>query len=121
MLIGLLAVTICAAALSANVKVNWSHVDTSNAVVGYAIYYGPSSKNYTNSIRVGYVTNAIIPDLPSNSVTYVSAASVGINNFETDLGNEIQAIPTSDTNVPPSIRPTMVKNFTITQITKSIY
>lgn len=69
----------------APVQLFWSpSVDTN--VVGYKVYYGPESGDYTNSIDVGYVTSVTL-DFPDNSVFYF--ALTAYDPFtEGDFSNE---------------------------------
>ena len=43
------------------------------SVTGYDIYYGGASQQFTNTVSVGAVTNAVVPDLVENT-TYFFAA-----------------------------------------------
>src|SRR6516162_10209636 len=45
------------------------------SVVGYTIYYGGASHQYTNSVAVGNVTNATIPGLAANTPYFFSATA----------------------------------------------
>ena len=108
---------VAAVVLPADVKIGWNHTGTTNEVVGYSIYYGPSSRNYTNQVLLGYVTNTIISNLPPNTPLFFSGTSLGSNNTETAFGNEIQSNPVTPTNQLPSA----VKDFRITKVTQTIY
>ena len=103
--------------LPADVKIGWNHMGTLDEIVGYSIYYGPSSKNYTNHITTGYVTNTVISNLPPNTPSFFSGTTLGHPNLETEFGNEIQFNP-----MPPiNALPTMVKDFRLTKVEKTIY
>jgi len=113
----MLVIATCIVVLSSNVKVNWTHGGESNTVSGYNIYYGSSSKNYTNVTKTGYVTNTVISNLSSNSTFYFSGTTLGFNNLETDFGNEVKIITVSKTNTLPGA----VKDFVITKVVRTIY
>jgi hypothetical protein len=100
------------AVFSSDVKVTWTPIDTTNNVAGYGIYYGPSSRNYTNSITTGYVTSLIVSNLPPNTTLFFSGVTYGYNGLQTDFGNEVQVTTLSTTNGLPSA----VKDFTITKV-----
>jgi hypothetical protein len=101
-----------------DVNIGWNHTGTPEEVVGYSIYYGPSSRTYTNYVSFGYVTNATISNLPPNSVIFFSGISHGPYNTETGFGNEIQSSPAP---TPTNQLPSAVKDFVVTSIIKTIY
>jgi hypothetical protein len=105
------------AVLSSDIDLKWTHGGHSNTVAGYVIHYGPSSKNYTNSISTGFVTNAVVSNLPPNTTLFFSGATVGFDGLHTDLGNEISITTATPTNQ----RPSAVKDFTLTRVDKTIY
>jgi fibronectin type 3 domain-containing protein len=79
---------------AASVSLSWSpSIDPT--VVGYKIYYGVASGDYTNSIDVGNVTNVVITNLADNTTYYFAATSYDINDVESVFSNEI-VLTTSD-------------------------
>ena len=58
----------------------------STNVIGYNIYYGAASHNYTNKVFIN-ITNCFIP-LGAGQY-YFAATSVGLSNNESWFGNEI--------------------------------
>jgi len=112
----IVAVFMAAGVMSSDVTVTWDHGGDSNTVAGYHMYYGPSSRNYTNYVATGYVTNAVISNLPLNS--FVSGTTIGFDNLETDYGNEVQY-----TNTIPVTNglPSAVKDFQLTRMEQHIY
>jgi hypothetical protein len=58
-----------------------------NDLVGYKIYYGPSSNNYTQSIDVGISTGAVISGLSAGSWCFATTAYDDAGN-ESDYSNE---------------------------------
>ena len=58
------------------------------SVVAYKVYYGPTSRGYTNSIQVGNVTNASIVGLVEGSTYYFGATALDGSGFESDFSNE---------------------------------
>ena len=58
-------------------------------VVGYHLYYGAASGNYTNSILTGNATTAIVPGLASGVTCYFAVTAVGADGQESDFSNEV--------------------------------
>ena len=98
--------------MSSDVIVMWDHAGNTNTISGYHIFYGPASRTYTNSVMVGYITNAIITNIPNNVTIYYSGKTVAPDGEETDFGNELQFIAVSSTNSLPS----QVKDFRLTKM-----
>jgi hypothetical protein len=120
--IGLLIITVCVTTvISSDVTVSWKHGGTTNTVVGYNIYYGNSTRNYTNFITTGYVTNVVISNLPPNTTFYFAGTTIGVSNSETQIGNELQFVTTSDTISNTNKLPSEVKNFTLTKVVQTTY
>lgn len=84
-------------------------------VVGYRVYFGGASGDYTNSANVGNVTNATFNNLPDGSTYYFAAASYTSQGFESDYSNEIlHIVPTANTsNQPPTLN--AISNVTINE------
>lgn len=83
---------VAATAPLTNAKLTWNR-STSSEVVGYRIYYGVASGNYTNSVVVGNVTNHTISNLV-NGVTYFFASKAYIaNGNESSFSNEALFVP----------------------------
>ncbi len=62
-------------------------------VVGYRIYYGLSSRQYTNSIYVGNLTAGTVPGL-SNGVPYFFAmTALDATGLESDYSSEVAVTP----------------------------
>jgi hypothetical protein len=61
--------------------------DTS--VVGYALYYGTSSRTYPNRVDVGSVTNATISGLQEGVVYYFVATAYNVASLESIPSNEV--------------------------------
>ena len=103
LLIGLfLSAAIPAAAQ--NVTLAWSP-STNRDVVGYNVYFGSASRNYTNSVDVGNVTSATITGLVSGVTYYFAATTYDAAGNQSPYSSEIvYLVPTSGvTNPPPDI------------------
>ena len=84
------------AAISLNVA--WSAVSDTN-VVGYKVYYGTVSRQYTNAIVAGNVTHISISGLEAGNTYYFAATSYNAVGWESDYSSEISfTVPM--TNVP---------------------
>jgi len=72
-------------------------------VVGYKVYFGAASGDYTNSANVGNVTNATFTGLVNGTTYYFAAASIDGNGFEGDLSNETSSTIPNQANQPPTL------------------
>ena len=76
-----------------SITLTWSSPTTNsdgsdlNDLVGYKIYYGPSSSNYTQSIDAGTSTSAVISGISSGSWCFATTAYDDAGN-ESDYSNE---------------------------------
>lgn len=77
----------------------WTHSPSTN-VVAYRVYWGPSTRLYTNSIQVAYVTSATITNVFRNTWYWVSATAVDDNGLESDYSNEVQVRVPNKPNPP---------------------
>lgn len=72
-----------------SVTLAWTR-STSTSVSGYKIYWGPSSRNYTNSMDVGDFAMGTVTNLARGS-TYFFAATAYTTNLESDFSSEVSA------------------------------
>jgi hypothetical protein len=87
-----------------SVTLNWEASPDPNAV-GYNIYYGIVSHNYTNIINVGNVTLVTIDGLVAGTTYYFAATTYDAQGKESGFSNEATYdVPAS---VIPNILPTM--------------
>ena len=78
-----------------SVNLSWQPSPDTN-VNGYNIYYGTSSRGYTNEISLGNSTSTTISGLVGGVTYYFAATSYDTNGDESDFSNEISyEIPTS--------------------------
>lgn len=87
---------------SVNVPLVWDPSSDAN-VVGYKIYYGVASHNYTNSVNVGNVTNTTITGLSENVTYYFAATTYAADGGESDFSNEASYSVNTTTNNPPPV------------------
>ncbi len=74
------------------------------SVVAYKVYYGPSSRSYTNSIQVGNVTNASIAGLMEGATYYFGATALDNSGLESDFSNEtVFTVPVPPGNQSPTL------------------
>lgn len=86
------------------------------AIAGYNIYYGGSSRYYTNRISVGNATNATIPGLIQGITYYFAATTYSASGIESPFSSELAyLVPmgTSAANQPPTLNP--INDVTISQ------
>jgi hypothetical protein len=82
------------------------------SVAGYNVYYGTSSRGYTNLVAAGSSTSALVSNLASGVTYYFAATTYTAAGLESDYSAEASyAVP------PPSIPPTLdaLTNVTILQ------
>lgn len=117
-LFGILAIlAFSIAVISSDVIVIWDHSGTTNSVTGYQIHYGTQSRNYTNFVITGYVTNTTVTNLQPNTTFYFSGKTIGTDSSVTDFGNELSITIPSGTNTLPSA----VKDFVIMRVERNTY
>lgn len=102
-----------AAAIAGNVTLTWSpslfNKDGTPLTdfAGYALYYGPASGDYTNSIDIGNVTTYQLYGLPEGMTWYFSVTAYDTSGNESEYSNQVaRFIPqSSDVPNPPSTDP----------------
>jgi hypothetical protein len=71
-----------------SVNLSWQPSPDTN-VIGYNIYYGTSSRSYTNEISLGNTTSVTISGLVGGITYYFAATSYDSTGDESDFSNEI--------------------------------
>ena len=88
-----------------NVTLGWLQSTDPN-IVGYNIYYGSATHNYTNLISVGNVTNTTVTGLVEGVTYYFSATTYDTANQESDFSTEVSyLVPANVSNHPPTLNP----------------
>lgn len=85
------------AAPAANVTLAWD-ASPDETVVGYRIYWGPATGNYTNSLTLSNVLTATLTNLTAGATYYLAATAFDAEGLESVFSNEIHW------NGSPSIR-----------------
>lgn len=89
--------------------VSWDQ-NTEADLAGYKIYYGTSSKQYTQFIDVGKVTSFTVTGLTEGTKYFFAVTAYDTAKNESDFSQEVSAtIPVTDTT-PPTIYAVVVKN-----------
>lgn len=57
-------------------------------VTAYRVYFGPASRNYTNSILVGNVTSSLIAGLSNGTSYYFAVTAIDTTGLESEYSNE---------------------------------
>lgn len=83
----LCAVLLAAGALAADVSLAWDH-SISEAVTGYRIYYGPSSRTYRAHDEVPYQTTWTVKGLAPGT-WYFAATAIDSAGNESEYSNEV--------------------------------
>jgi len=58
--------------------------------VGYNIYYGPSSRTYTNHVDAGNATTVTVSNLLNGATYFFAATAYDLAGLESDYSNEVQ-------------------------------
>ena len=88
-----------------SLRLAWD-ASTDPDVVGYRVYYGNASGEYTQSVTVSHVTFATIPDLTEGLTYYFVIRAFNAAGLESDPSNEISnTIPTSSSAPVQSAAP----------------
>ena len=75
------------ASASVSAQLSWIASSASN-VTGYNIYYGSASRQYTNMVAIGNVTNAMIPGLVQNTTYFFAAKARDDAGDQSTFSNE---------------------------------
>lgn len=105
-LVSLMMAAIAAAAQTnyfrEQVQLAWTASASVNTVVGYRVYYGASSRGYTNSSTIGNVTNITVTlDPNQQGIYYFAVTARDAAGLESDFSNEVAYMLTA-TNAPPA-------------------
>lgn len=73
--------------LSISVTLAWP-ASTNSTVVGYKLYYGVASGNYTHTLDVGSATTATISNLLAGTRYYFAATAYNASDVESPFSNE---------------------------------
>lgn len=84
-LVSLFACSIAKAVSSASLS--WSP-NTDPSIAGYNVYYGGSSRSYTNVVNVGSSTNAVIGGLLEGKTYYFAVTAYTFDGAESDFSAE---------------------------------
>jgi hypothetical protein len=66
----------------------WDLSAPSTDVAGYFIYYGASTRSYTNRLEVGLATNAAVSNLVAGTTYYFATTAYTSSGLESDYSNE---------------------------------
>ena len=64
-----------------------------SSVTGYRVYYGPTSRKYTNSIMAGNVTTNTVAGLASGVTYFFAITANTASGLESGFSNEIRFVP----------------------------
>src|SRR5579872_5721768 len=70
------------------VTLSWD-TSTDPTVTGYNVYYGNSSRGYTNLVPAGTLTTAIVSNLASGATYYFAATTYNAAGLESDFSAEV--------------------------------
>ena len=108
--IAFVASSATAPAQTQSVTFGWE-ANSDPSVVGYNIYYGTASQDYTNKVSFGNVTTATVSNLVPGVTYYFAATTYDASNQESALSPEIvYTVPQVITEPPPSVSSISVSN-----------
>lgn len=82
------------------VTLAWNQ-STDPTVVGYNIYYGGASGNYTNTLSAGNATNLTVGGLVPGCTYYFAATTYNSSGVQSPFSNEVfYSVPTNSTPLP---------------------
>jgi hypothetical protein len=81
-----------ATAIAGDVRLAWDPSPDAT-VVGYIIYYGPASGNYTDSVDVGNQTTYVIPNLSAGAPHYFIVRGYTADKQLSAPSNEVSGLP----------------------------
>jgi hypothetical protein len=90
----------CLPAPAGDVALAWDSVSAIN-LAGYKVYYGTTSRSYTNSVSAGTQTTYTIPSSGMNAgkTYYFAVTALNTSGIESAYSNEAsKTIPSCDTN-----------------------
>jgi len=80
---------------SQSVELLWNASKSPN-IVGYNVYYGGASDDYTNKISMRSLTNMVVSGLADGAVYYFAVKAVNSSGIESGFSNPISyAVPTA--------------------------
>ena len=89
-------------ALAATVNLAWNP-STGPNLAGYRIYYGTSSRNYSNSVNAGNSTSQSVSGLTAGTKYYFAATAYNTSNAESGYSSELSyTIPTTSSSTTSS-------------------
>lgn len=92
----LLGFTTTGAIADGNVQLTWEP-NTDPDVIGYNIYYGPSSRTYTYAVPLGLVTNATVSGLREGATYYFALVTCTSGGSQSAFSDEVsQFIPVTN-------------------------
>jgi type IV pilus assembly protein PilY1 len=109
-------------ALAAQINLAWD-ANTESDLAGYKVYYGTSSKSYTNSIDVGNVTTYTLTGLTQGQTYYIAITAYNTSSSESGYSGEVSGVATAPTppvsETPPTVTSSPTSETTTTPETSS--
>ena len=92
MLVGSIAALTQSSAIAAKTSLTlaWNAPATNEpAIAGYVVYYGTTTRNYTNQVPVGNTTTCTISNLVEGTTYFFAATALGTSGLESDYSDEL--------------------------------
>jgi hypothetical protein len=100
-----------------NLTISWTQSANTN-VIGYKVYYGTSSHNYTNVVVAGNMTHAIVPAIVGGVTYYIAATTYNAAGIESAFSTEVSyTAPTvAPTLSSPSVQSANQFSFSVSNV-----
>lgn len=86
------------------VTLAWDKSPGTNVITNYAVYYGPASRTYTNTVNARTNLTATVTNLIRGPVYYFSATAKDNNGLESDYSTEVSNSLPTPPNRPANLR-----------------
>jgi hypothetical protein len=112
-MLGLLAALVLSSTQAASVTLVWDP-STDPAAAGYNVYFGASSRNYTNVADAGNASSATVSTLVPGATYFFAATTYNASGLESEYSTEVSyTVPNPDVNLPPTLNP--ISNLAVNQ------
>jgi type IV pilus assembly protein PilY1 len=104
----LFALFLSQSAFAAQIKLAWD-ASTETDLAGYKVYYGTSSRTYTNSVDVGDATMYTLTGLTEGKTYYIAVTAYNTLKQESGYSSEVSGVATEPqppvSETPPTVTP----------------
>lgn len=88
----------------ASVTLAWDKSPGTNVIANYNVYYGPSTRTYTNVVAAGTNLTVTVSNLVRGATYYFAATAVDTSALESDYSTEVSTVTKTQPAPPPNTR-----------------